>query len=284
MVVRRASGADSRSLSWKEHEHPGEVPMRDPGQGIVSRAGVGRRVLATVGCRSGGASRSRGSAAARHRRPPHREGSGRRRHPRPGPSGLRRLRTIPARPPDARSGWRSACCTTANWRRPAAGWRGRAALLEEARPTAWSRAICWCRLAIRCDPRGRRRSARTCDFVQAAAIGERFGDTDLVTLALHGPGPRPDPAGRDRARRIAAGRGDDRGYGRRSLSDGRRRCVLQRDRGLQRDLRSAPRAGVDLGAGTLVFVAAGPGSLSRPLPGAPRRDPATARRLAGGAG
>ena len=57
--------------------------------------------------------------------------------------------------------------------------------------------------------------------------------------------------------------------------------LLRRDRGLPGDLRPAPGAGVDGGADRLVRVAAGPRALPRPVPGAPRRDHAAARRLGG---
>ena len=68
----------------------------------------------------------------------------------------------------------------------------------------------------------------------------------------------------------------------RGVADRRRDRLLQRDRGLPRDLRPAPGAGVDGGADA---AGARRSRTSCPyrgaMPGAPRRDHAAARRLAG---
>ena len=51
---------------------------------------------------------------------------------------------------------------------------------------------------------------RTRPFGQAAEIGERFGDADLVDARPPRPGPRADPPGRDRRGHGAARRGHGR--------------------------------------------------------------------------
>ena len=115
---------------------------------------------------------------------------------------------------------------------------------------------------------------------EAAAIGERFGDADLLALAVHEQGPRwSGRAGVERGPR-AARRGDGRGHGGRALADRHRPRLLQRDRRLPGRLRAAARAGVDGGADALVRAAARHGGVHRHVPGAPRRDHAAARRVA----
>ena len=81
----------------------------------------------------------------------------------------------------------------------------------------------------------------------------------------------------------AARRGDGGGHRRRAVADRQRLRLLRRDHRLPGGVRAAPRARVDGGADALVRAAAGHGQLHRHVPRAPRRDPAVARRLAGGA-
>ena len=103
---------------------------------------------------------------------------------------------------------------------------------------------------------------------------------DLFALAVHAQGHMlVEPAGSRRA--SAARRGDGRGHRRRALADRQRHRLLRRDRRLPGGLRAAPRAGVDRRAGALVRAPARHGRLHRPLPRAPRRDHAAARRLGG---
>ena len=114
---------------------------------------------------------------------------------------------------------------------------------------------------------------------QAAEIGERFGEIDLMTLARNVQGraliaQRRVGRGNGRARR-----GDGRGDRGRGVADGRRRRLLQRDRGVPAGLRRSPRAGVDGGADALVRLAAGAGPVHRRLLAASRRDHAAARRV-----
>ena len=62
------------------------------------------------------------------------------------------------------------------------GWLARARrLLDEGRQTARSEGICWCRSP--CSTRSGRLATAHAISTQAAEIGDRFGDLDLVTLA-----------------------------------------------------------------------------------------------------
>ena len=118
-------------------------------------------------------------------------------------------------------------------------------------------------------------------FGQAADIGDRFREPDLVTMARVGQGRALIRLGEHRGGCGVAGRGHGLGHGRRVVGDRRRGHVLHRDRGLPGDLRSAPGAGVDRGVDPLVCLSAGPGPLSRSVPGASGRDHGVARGMVG---
>ena len=165
--------------------------------------------------------------------------------------------------------------------RPRGGWLARARrLLDEAGATAWSRGISSCPPAFERAVAGDWPNAYAIAG-QAAEIGERFGDPDLVTLARNVQGRALIRQGRTAEGMalldevMVAVTADEVSPSR------RRRRLLQRDRGLPGDLRPAPGAGVDGGADPLVRRAAGPGAVPRSVPGAPRRDHAAARRVAG---
>jgi hypothetical protein len=117
----------------------------------------------------------------------------------------------------------------------------------------------------------------------AAEIGRRFGDDDLTWLAVHEQGHCLIKAGRGRRRRIAARRGDGRGRRRRAVAGRDRAHLLQRARRLPAAPRAPAGPGVDGCHDALVRAAAGSRHVHGPVPRAPRRDHAGARRLAGGA-
>ena len=96
--------------------------------------------------------------------------------------------------------------------------------------------------------------------------------------------PPPDQAGQAGGRVRAARRDHARRHRRRALADRHRADLLQRDRGVPAGLRAGPCPGMDRGSHALVRGAARHGQLHGQVPGAPRGDPATARRLAGGTG
>jgi hypothetical protein len=117
-------------------------------------------------------------------------------------------------------------------------------------------------------------------FKGAADIAERFDDVDLAILARHGQGRALIRMGETAAGMalldevmVAVTTGD--------ASDHRRRRLLQRHPGVRGELRPAARPGVDDRADALVRDATRPRPLSRPVPAAPRRAHAAARRLAG---
>ena len=93
-------------------------------------------------------------------------------------------------------------------------------------------------------------------------------------------GSHPDQARANAGRPGAPGRGHGRGHGRRCVAGHERRRLLRRDRLLRGGVRATPRPRVDERADTLVRGAASDGVLHRPLPRAPRRDLATAWRVA----
>ena len=158
-------------------------------------------------------------------------------------------------------------CSTASSRRRAAGFRGRAGC-SMVTPTAWKTDTCCCR-RVTAHFIGRRRYG---------AYDVCEGHRDRGSLRRQGPddagasGPRPglDPPGRNHPRRGAARRGHGCGDRWRGVSSERRRCLLQRARGLRRDLRSAACPAMDVGAREVVRVATGPGSLPWSLPRATR--------------
>ena len=118
-------------------------------------------------------------------------------------------------------------------------------------------------------------------FGQAADIGDRFREPDLVTMARVGQGRALIRLG-EHAEGVALL--DEAMV---SVTAGELSAivagdhVLHRDRGLPGDLRSAPGAGVDRGADPLVCLSAGPGPLSRSVPGASGRDHGVARGMVG---
>src|SRR6266851_5548027 len=118
-------------------------------------------------------------------------------------------------------------------------------------------------------------------FDQAARIGERFGDPQLVAFGRLGVGAALIRSGQtaqglallDEAMvSVTAGEVSPIGVG---------IVLLRGGRAMPADLRPAPGQGVDEGARPVVRVAGGPRALSRPVPGAPRRDHAAAGGLAG---
>ena len=131
--------------------------------------------------------------------------------------------------------------------------------------------------------RGRlRRRAR--DGAAAAEIGERFGDADLFALAMHEQGDilvqsrrasREGLALLDEAM-VAVTAGELS-----PIVTGIVYCGVIMACQEVYEVRRAQR--VDRGAHALVRAAARPGGVHRPLPRAPRRDHAAARRLARGA-
>ena len=102
----------------------------------------------------------------------------------PAVSGPRRRRSGRAH---ARSGWRSC------WRIPATtpgradGRHAPTVCSMKAAMTASSADISWCRPAVQFMAEGNVAAAQA-TFAQAAALGERFGDADLVSLARQGQG------------------------------------------------------------------------------------------------
>ena len=112
----------------------------------------------------------------------------------------------------------------------------------------------------------------------AAAVGERFGDRDLFGLAVHAQGraPRSGEPDRRRASRCWTRRWWRSRRG--AVADRQRHRLLRRHPRLSARLRRASRPGVDGGADALVRQPARHGRLHRPVPGAPRGDPAAAGR------
>ena len=159
---------------------------------------------------------------------------------------------VRSRPVGARQRLDSASAEAAR-RPPARHGRARLPDAAERRSRASPPATCTVRALI---------------FEQAAAIGDRFADDDLRALARQGRGRALTRLGRiqegvalfdeamvavmaNEVSPIVAGV-----------------VVLQRDRGLLRNLRSETRAGMDGGARTLVRRSAGADAVPRSLPGA----------------
>ena len=164
----------------------------------------------------------------------------------------------------------------------AAGWRGPAGCSTMAGATAWSGATCSSPVALQRAVGGRLAAAAHAISAQAAEIGDRFGDPDLVTLARHGQGRALIALGRDRRGHGPA----RRGHGRASWPA---RCppivagivycsVIEACQEIF-DLRRAQEWTAALSQ--LVRLPAGPRPVPRSVPGASRRDHAAARRLAG---
>ena len=123
---------------------------------------------------------------------------------------------------------------------------------------------------------------RTRTAADAAEIGERCGDADLIACARHHAGPDPHPTGAGRGGAGAARRGHGRSHRGGAVAPHDGLDLLQRDRGLSAGVCAGPRPRVDLRPGAVVRGATGDGRLHRRLPGASRRDHAVAGRLAGG--
>jgi tetratricopeptide (TPR) repeat protein len=180
------------------------------------------------------------------------------------------------------AGWLGFHLSTRGDLAQASGWFGRAhRLLEHERQECAEHGYLLVSAAYQQLMAGDHAQARE-TLAQAAGIGARVGDADLVAFALCLQGralvweDRVDEglALLDEAM-VAVVAGEN-------LAPGRRHGLLRHDRDLPGDRRVAPRPGVDRGADGLVRRAAGHGHLHRPVPGPPGRDPAAARRLAGG--
>ena len=209
-----------------------------------------------------------------------------------------------ARPPRAHRGrrrrraarcafWLGAdarCCAASP--RAASGWFGRAQRLRRARTR---RRVERGYLLLPASSSSRRAGelggGRARPPPRRPRSRERFGDADLLALALHEQGhalvragPRRRGAARCSTRRWSPSRAGELS----PIVTGLVYCgVID---GCQDALRAAARAGVDGGADALVRPAAGHGRVHRPVPGPPRRDHAArtargrgARRGAAGA-
>ena len=84
---------------------------------------------------------------------------------------------------------------------------------------------------------------RAATAAAAAEIGQRFGDADLVALAVQRRATCSIQDGRDPGGPRAAGRGDGGGHGRRAVADPHRARLLRRDPGLPGGLRAAAARG-----------------------------------------
>ena len=119
---------------------------------------------------------------------------------------------------------------------------------------------------------------------EAAAIGERFGDRDLVAIARIEQGHALVRQGRVGGGPPAGGRDHGGRHRRGAIADRHRHRLLQHDRVLPRRVRAAPRPRVDRRADAVVRAAARHGRPPGPVPGASRRDHDAGRRVAGRAG
>ena len=179
----------------------------------------------------------------------------------------RRSGSASASPARARSGPRPAGSPAAS-----GSWR--------ARPTASNAATCCCRRSSNSSPRATGTTPST-TATAAAAIGERFQDADLVACALHLQGRALIRKGEVEAgltlldEAMVAVVADELS----PLMTGLIYCSVIL--ACQEVYRPRPRTAVDLRARPVVRCAAADRRLHRLLPGAPRRDPAARRRLAG---
>ncbi len=253
----------------------------------AARAAYGRRAWTQAhellaARRWGVAARSRGPGAAGggglHARPRRRAARGARARPSRPPAGRQSpgrgaRRVLARRPPD--HPWRD-------------GPRGRMARPGAAAAGARGRRLRGARLPLlggRAALLGRRRLAR--DARGGGGRGRRrraLRRSRPGRARAHRPGPRADRGGIRRGGPREARRGHGGGGGRGAVArrDGAR--LLQRDRGLPRDLRAGARPRVDRRADRLVRAAAGSRPLHRHLPRPPRRDPADPRRVGRGPG
>ena len=165
------------------------------------------------------------------------------------------------------------------------GWFGRVRRLLDRQPRDCVERGLLCLVVAEQQIDGGDLEAGSATAREAAPMGERFGEADLVVLARQLEG------------RIRLGRGNvrevwrcstrrwwpsRRGRCRRSSPGGR---LLQRHRGVPGDLRAASAPRVDRGAGAGGATHSPTWSpFTRPVPRAPGRDHAAARRLARGAG
>ncbi len=178
----------------------------------------------------------------------------------------------------SRSGCR--CCSAATWPRPGAGSRAPAASSRRPATTASSAASLLVPQALQALMSGDPATAFA-TFEQVAAIGERFGDHDLLTLSRLGRGQSLIAMSDTRPRRAAARRGDGGGPRRRDLADRLGHRLLRGHRGLLLAVRPPPRAGMDRRPRPLVRIAAGPRPVPRQLPRLPSRADALPRDVAG---
>ena len=136
----------------------------------------------------------------------------------------------------------------------ASGWLSRAARIIEDQPDCVERGYLLLPEGIAAVRKGNAATAKTV-FTNAVAMGQRFGDKDLVTLALQGQGRALICCGT-----VTDRRGDGRRHGWRSLAHCCRRGVLQRLGLLPRNLGPALCQRMDCGAKSVVQLAAGIGS------------------------
>jgi hypothetical protein len=126
----------------------------------------------------------------------------------------------------------------------ATGWLGRAQrLVEREERDCVEQGYLMVPVALQHEAAGDQEAAYAA-AADAAEIGERFGDADLIALAVHVQGHALVKQGR-----VEAGLGllDETmgGHRRRAVAHRHRPDLLQRDRRLSGGARAAPRSGVD---------------------------------------